>query len=90
MHIGDALEVLGAFALAGAAYIWSGTVLALAVAGVALLYFAQVYAEIPVRLPRIRRSKTSALDGSAIWRCDKCGGEHYLGLQAGHVCRAEA
>ncbi len=42
--IGDILEWLGAAALVGASAIWSGLVLALALSGVALLYFAQVFA----------------------------------------------
>ncbi len=42
--VGDILEWLGAAALVCASAIWSGLVVALAVAGLALLYFAQVFA----------------------------------------------
>ena len=42
--VGDILEWLGAAALVCASAIWSGLVVALAVSGVALLYFAQVFA----------------------------------------------
>jgi hypothetical protein len=93
MYLGDFLEWLAAAALVTAAFLWSGLILALAVAGVWLAYFAQCHDGTKLVLPRLRlrrRQKTTALDGKAVWRCDKCGGEHYLGLQAGHVCKAAA
>jgi hypothetical protein len=45
--IGDVLEWLAAACLVAAAYLWSGWVLTLAVAGVSLAYFAQVYDRAP-------------------------------------------
>jgi hypothetical protein len=52
MTIGDLLEWVAAAALVTAAYLWSGTVLALAVGGACLAYFAQVYAGAPLRRRR--------------------------------------
>lgn len=43
MSVGDLLEWLAASALVAAAFIWSGSVLALAVAAVCLAYFGQCY-----------------------------------------------
>jgi hypothetical protein len=53
MRVGDILEWLGAAALVAAAFIWSGTILALAVTGVALAYFAQCYDATPLRRKRV-------------------------------------
>ena len=89
MPVGDILEWLAAALLVTAAYLWSGLVLALGVAGFCLAYEAQCLASTRLALPS-RRPKVSALDGKAIWRCDRCGGEHWLGLQAGHVCQDAA
>lgn len=49
MTFGDLLEWLAAIALTVAAFIWSGLVLALAVAGVSLFYLAQVYSGARIR-----------------------------------------
>lgn len=40
MSVGDLLEWIAGALFVLAAYLWSGTILALAVAGVALVYFA--------------------------------------------------
>lgn len=88
MTVGDALEWIAGACLVASAYLWSGTVLALATGGAFLAYEAQCLSGTTVSLPHRGKKTVSALDGSAIWRCEKCGGEHYLGLQAGHVCSA--
>lgn len=49
MTLGDLLEWLSIAAFTIAAYLWSGTVLALAVAAVGLFYLAQQYAQVSVR-----------------------------------------
>ena len=54
MSIGDLLEWLAAAAFVVAAYLWSGTVLALGVAGLFLAYEAQCYSG-KVRLPWQRK-----------------------------------
>jgi hypothetical protein len=55
MRVGDLSEWLGAACFAAAAYLWGGFELALVVAGVALAYFGQCYANHPVpKLPKVK------------------------------------
>jgi hypothetical protein len=46
---GDLFEWAAAGCLIASAYLWSGTVLAVAVAGGCLVYFGQVYAGVAIR-----------------------------------------
>lgn len=45
MRLGDILEWVAAGCLVAAAALWSGLILALAVGGVCLAYFAQCYSD---------------------------------------------
>lgn len=56
MRLGDLLEWLSIAALIAAAYLWSGIVLALAVAAGGLFYVAQNYPQVSVR-SLLRRKK---------------------------------
>lgn len=62
MTVGDVLEWLAAAAVAAAAFLWAGPVLALVVLGVVLAYEAQCYDSAvppihPVRAMKARRAK---------------------------------
>lgn len=47
--VGDVFEVLAAVLLVTAAAVWSGLVLALALSGAILVYFAHIYDDIGAR-----------------------------------------
>ena len=91
VSVGDALEVLGALALVAGGFVWAGLVLALVLAGVALVYFGQVYQDVHVspRLPqprvphRLVKTSVAPVTGP-VFNCALCSGATPIGQQ--HRC----
>lgn len=86
MNIGDVLEWLAAALITTSAYLWSGTVLALAVAGLFAGYFAQCYSDLRLhRAPRPRRAASQrGVQPINLFHCGKCGGSSPHGEP--HTC----
>ena len=101
VSLGEVLEWGGATTLVIAGAHWAGLALALTIAAVSLLYFAQVYADesLDLHLPALRRVRRRSAPETAklsqpipskpaetpVFNCAICGGDTPLGEQ--HICK---